>query len=237
MQNRYVGDIGDFTKYSLLNAISKGQKLGIAWYLFPDENHNEDGKHINYLKNPKKWRHLDKKVFDCLQDIIQTGHRNVGAIEDMGCVNAMFFSDRLLDCDYSKYIDRENWRMGWFTKTLHDLAACDIVFADPDNGLYQNKKYKMGKKKMWKSIPCEEARSLAVGRTAVIYHHNTRKKGGHRKEIQEWMAEINADFAVYSKIQTCRTYFVINANKTHMHHVKNWCKRYGEKVELITSSP
>ena len=42
MQNRYVGDIGDFGKYGLLRA-HFGRKyqiplrLGVVWYLFPDE--------------------------------------------------------------------------------------------------------------------------------------------------------------------------------------------------------
>ena len=44
MQNRYTGDIGDFVKYGLLRAISKGKKLGIAWYLHPDAGPSGDGK-------------------------------------------------------------------------------------------------------------------------------------------------------------------------------------------------
>lgn len=37
MQNRYVGDIGDFAKYGLLWALSPQKRLGVAWYLYPDE--------------------------------------------------------------------------------------------------------------------------------------------------------------------------------------------------------
>ena len=43
MQNRYTGDIGDFAKYGLLRALCPGHRLGVAWYLYPDESHNEDG--------------------------------------------------------------------------------------------------------------------------------------------------------------------------------------------------
>ena len=42
MQDRYAGDIGDFVKLGLLRALSSGCKLGIAWYRFPDEDHNGD---------------------------------------------------------------------------------------------------------------------------------------------------------------------------------------------------
>jgi len=58
MQNRYVGDIGDFGKYHLLKILSQGNGLdnggnlvlGVVWYLVPNENHNGDGKHIRYLQ-------------------------------------------------------------------------------------------------------------------------------------------------------------------------------------------
>lgn len=37
MQNRFIGDIGDFGKYGLLRCISKNDlRLGINWYLTDD---------------------------------------------------------------------------------------------------------------------------------------------------------------------------------------------------------
>ena len=35
MQDRYVGDIGDFVKYALLRVVTGESKLGVAWYLHP----------------------------------------------------------------------------------------------------------------------------------------------------------------------------------------------------------
>ena len=58
MQDKYVGDIGDFGKSSLLNAVSQGSLLGVAWYKYPDETNN-DGKHIDYLDQGEKWRKLN----------------------------------------------------------------------------------------------------------------------------------------------------------------------------------
>ena len=43
MQDRYVGDIGDYAKYSLLRALSRGRKLAVSWYLFPDEDNGDGG--------------------------------------------------------------------------------------------------------------------------------------------------------------------------------------------------
>ena len=59
MQNRYVGDIGDYLKLGILRALSPGYHLGVAWWLFPDEAHNRDGRHIGYLDRPDSWRHFD----------------------------------------------------------------------------------------------------------------------------------------------------------------------------------
>lgn len=50
MQDRYTGDIGDFSKLGILRALEKaGMSVGLNWYLTPDENHNSDGRHVQYL--------------------------------------------------------------------------------------------------------------------------------------------------------------------------------------------
>jgi hypothetical protein len=59
MQNRYVGDIGNYLKLGILRALSPGHRLGVAWWLYPDESHNRDGRHIGYLQRSDRWRHFD----------------------------------------------------------------------------------------------------------------------------------------------------------------------------------
>ena len=75
MQDRYTGDIGDYIKYALLRALSPSLKLGIAWYLHPDEGHNSDGKHVQYLDYPQRWRHLDPELVDALNRLSQATDR------------------------------------------------------------------------------------------------------------------------------------------------------------------
>ena len=77
MQNRYVGDIGDYLKLGILRALSPGYRLGVAWWLFPDQDHNKDGRHIGYLDQPDRWRHFDPQLFDALGNIVSLGQRNV----------------------------------------------------------------------------------------------------------------------------------------------------------------
>ena len=49
MQDRYTGDIGDFGKLGLLRWLSTSLSIGVNWYLVPDESHNGDGRHTNYV--------------------------------------------------------------------------------------------------------------------------------------------------------------------------------------------
>jgi hypothetical protein len=43
MQNRYVSDIGDYLKLGILRALSPRYRLGVAWWPYPDEDHNGNG--------------------------------------------------------------------------------------------------------------------------------------------------------------------------------------------------
>ncbi len=233
MQDRYVGDVGDFAKYSLLNCLSEGQRLGVAWYLYPDEGHNADGMHIRYLDDPAVWRARDPSIYYSLKGIVSSGERSVRDVELSGCLNARTFAGEPLSCEESSYRARQDWREAWFHRVLGRLENCNIVFADPDNGLCRDEDFRPGTREMWKRIPCSEVAKLADGRTAVIYHHNTRRKGGHLEEIKDWKEAIGASFAVRVRHFSVRTFFVINPMEGALARAKDWCKRFSDKVELI----
>jgi hypothetical protein len=94
MQNRYVGDIGDYLKLGILGTLSPGHRLGVAGWLFPDEGHNQDADHIDYLDRPDRWRPFDPNLFDALARIISSGRREVRALEVANVLpGAIFASD------------------------------------------------------------------------------------------------------------------------------------------------
>jgi len=62
------------------------------------------------------------------------------------------------------------------------LDNSDLVFADPDNGIVDDDAYRRKQKTFGKQMPLSEILAIAEERSAVIYHHNTRFKGGHDKE-------------------------------------------------------
>jgi hypothetical protein len=234
MQNRYTGDIGDFAKYGLLRALGAGKKLGVAWYLYPDESHNADGKHIAYLDTPGKWRHLDPLLFDCLQSIICSKHREVKQIEASVILGDAHYSSVSLAFE-GRHKERATQRGKWFETVLSDLSGCDVVFADPDNGLCEDRKYKQASKSYWKRIPVSEALVLASGRTAIIYHHNTRRAGGHAKEIQYWLSMLNTKaMALYWRHLSNRTFFIIHPTKEITRQIKAFVENWSPYFELHT---
>jgi len=93
MQNRYVGDIGDYLKISILRNLSPGYRLGVAWWLFPDESHNGDGRHVGYLMRPDRWRHFDPELFDALHRVVSSGQRNVRVLQALNLIPGATYAD------------------------------------------------------------------------------------------------------------------------------------------------
>ena len=92
MQNRYTGDIGDYSKLGLLRALqSAGFSIGLNWYLTPDETHNSDGRHVNYLKQDE-YRKCDEELWLGLKVIVDGEKRQVCNMENDAILKAAFFS-------------------------------------------------------------------------------------------------------------------------------------------------
>lgn len=133
MQDRYAGDIGDYAKLALLRTLSAGRTLGVAWYRYPGEDHNKDGRHTAYLEQPERWRHLDRELYDALASIVLK-ERSISALEQCLGTQIAFAPEVIATSDLPPGA-RGDARRRWFGRTLDTLRPCDIVFADPDNGL------------------------------------------------------------------------------------------------------
>lgn len=253
MQDRYVGDIGDFAKYGLLRALSEDRQLGVAWYLYPDETHNDHGMQIGYLCRPEVWRHLDPGLFDALEDIINhwqigAGERTVAEIQNRNLLPGAVFADECLYPDLrtpdwcqaevwnANWLSQSklDWRTIWFERVMEQLAGCDIVYADPDNGLYSGEGYNAADPIHWKRLPLAEAQQLAEGRTAILYHHNTRFRGGNRAEIRHWLDQLPAGtYAYYWRRYGNRTFFVVNPDQQIRDRLTAFAERWHQHGELI----
>ena len=234
MQNRYVGDVGDFAKYGLLRAIRKGKRLGIAWYLHPNAGPSGDGNHTAYLLQPKKFQYLDCELFDAMSKLRDSCVRSVEAVEKSGILGNAIFAADPLDITGIRVRDRECWRRQWFEQVKGRLASCDLVLADPDNGLFPNDKFKPTRKENAKRMPLNEAIEIAEGRTAIIYHHNGRSPGGHLQEVQYWMSQLpGCTYAYYWKRWSNRTFFIVNPDQAIEHLLRQFSERWKGCGELV----
>ena len=234
MQDRYVGDIGDFARCGLLRVLSAGRQLGVAWYLHPNEGHNNDGRFVNYLNSPQIWRPLDAELFDGLRALVEHDQRCVVALQRSGLLPGARFADELLDARAIPVGQRREWRAGWFERVMEQLEGCDIVYADPDNGLCLDENFRPTRAKDWKRQPLCEALRLCADRPGVLYHHNTRFKGGHHAEIRYWMKRLPAGaYAFYWRRYSNRTFFVVNPDQQVIDRLAEFAEIWQAHGELI----
>lgn len=176
MQDRYAGDIGDYGRLGMLrNLAATGLRVGVTWYRTPDENHNSDGKFIQYVQSPGKgsYRECDPLLWDTLAQIIKSGQRRVESLEVPDILDAVFFDDTL---DFRKVSsrEREEIRTNWHRQALGKLNDCDIVFVDPDNGLMVPSALQ-GKKGIKYVLPEELFAYYQRGASVVYYQHKARR--------------------------------------------------------------
>lgn len=178
MQNKYVGDFGDFGKYALLRYLAQTcLPLGINWYLTPDESNGNDGRHTSYLQNDHMIGY-DDEVFLLLQRLVNEQRRNVKEIESSGILpTSTVYYSRLLDwTNVTSGDSRSSYRDAWHEQALEAMMNCDLVFLDPDNGL-QVKSVPLTSRKGNKYIGFHELQNyIKLGKSVVFYNHRERKQ-------------------------------------------------------------
>ena len=276
MQNRYVGDLGDFGKYGLLRALCTPRgtnlglplqeglawhpipsenigeaahegytmplwspedlatdqylSLGVLWYLVPDEDHNDDGKYIQYLDlsaaNQQRYRLCDPILYDALHKIVHSGRRNISSIRESQVLpsGTRFYEAELSFNEPSGQRpipreDRVTHRKTWLLKGLEATHGCDLVFIDPDNGL----EVKVGPNEMrgLKYVFFDElVPFLQRNQSLVIYHHIGRQ-GSALDQIRGRLAQIKeklgcTSFALLYHRGSARAFFVVPAPRHTM---------------------
>ena len=70
MRDEFIGDVGDYYKYSLLRGLTGcgGLKLGVVWYYNNDPIKNNHGNHLAFLENEKRREFIgcDLGLYDAL---------------------------------------------------------------------------------------------------------------------------------------------------------------------------
>jgi hypothetical protein len=233
LQDRYAGDVGDFMKLAILRRLMPGHRLGVLWWLYPDEAHNADGKHVSYLDAPIPWRLRDPKLFDALKDIVAGGKRSVVSLEAANLLEgATFYREGIPTAGDA--IERRLARSRWFEQAHATVSDCDLLFLDPDNGL-ETSRYDAGRSKAGKSVALDELEALRrLGRTIIVYHHQTRMAGGHIFELHHWASRLaergfTVD-ALRASAFSARAFFVLDAAPTIRDAAGVMAREWGEKL-------
>lgn len=218
MQDRYSADIGDFGKFQMLRYLFSNTKhtLSQIWYLYPDENHNNDGMYINYFHKVKGFDHELENSF---KKIIST-KRNVEALQNANLLENIKYFSHIIEEDKDLV-----YRKIWFKKALDFSKNSDFILTDSDNGIAIKcqkasksleilgfDKFK-DRSKSGKYIFLDEIKELfEVANCLIIYHHLNRCFA-HDLQIENLTKtlkkEFNIVFAIKHKPYSPRVFFFL----------------------------
>jgi hypothetical protein len=252
MQNCYVGDIGDFGKYLLLNYLCAHEnvgifpfRLGVVWFKVPNgfgqntKQKSNDGKHIKYLEashaKSEEFRKWNLALYENLHQIVCVKkQRDMVAIREMQilCPETIYCEEEL---SFSKEVRKEQRRAYWndyITKAIDKTKECDIIFFDPDNGIEipsVKKDHLYAPKYVYYD---DLERFFKRQQSLVIYHHICRN-GKAKDQIRTKMIEIASKLgcqetcALWYHGGTARAFFVIPSKK-HKKILLNRTKKFLE---------
>jgi hypothetical protein len=221
MQNRYVGDVGDFAKYALLRRLAgsleeRPIRLGIVWCLYPDESHNSDGSHVSYLRRPE-FAELDVELIRVLQSIVES-RRSISAVVGAGILpSETIFYDALARLPRGAPAmprDRMLHRSKWLDDCFSLTEGSELVFFDPDNGIEVASVPKhhpnAGKYIYWDEL----APFWKRGHALLIYHHLNRTRPA-ADQVAQMTVRLQSEFGgalvkpLVFRRGSCRVFWLI----------------------------
>ncbi len=189
MQDRFVGDIGDFGKYRLLRVLTgirpKAPRfsLGVVWYLPSPATVTETspnyGQRLEYLNNPHEYKRDDPHLINVLSRVVDDG-RSLEAIEDSGVLG------RGSEVAFHRDFLPQGWpaRRKWLERALTKTEGKDVVFLDPDTGLAPRSAQDTDSQRhVYES---EVKPFFERGQTVVVYQHHARDLAGVKRQRQTW---------------------------------------------------
>lgn len=242
--------MGDFGKYALLRLLcGKGDeekfRLGVVWYFVRDETHNDDGKHIRYLKKETgEFRDCDPELYFTLRNIlikkdgeVITENRKIAVIENSGLLGCrtLFHGERLVYGEAESSAQRLSLRKAWHERALEATAEAQLVFMDPDNGI-ERKSVGRTRKKGPKYVFWEELEIFAARQQSLVVYHHFHHLYSSLKQVTElnraFCSHMPQNYKISSVIfrrGTRRVYFIAA-------HPEHW-KSLSSRLNSIHTGP
>lgn len=192
MQERYAGDIADFSKRLLLEALSEEPDFsdaGIFWYLNPDEPNVGHGNVLGYLADPR----LAFKYRAQLEIFRQAvgGPRGLSALDRAGAWLAAGQYRQMLDLLPVLPTRRQAYRKQWFEHGISELTGKRLILADPDNGMLPKGLSETAVKASKYALPTEVTALCQTFDCVIVYQHYGRK-GSHLEQMWRWREDHRA---------------------------------------------
>lgn len=210
VKHQYFGDENDYRKYGLIRLLlaSSSHRLAVCWMLTPDDGRS-DGKFIDYLEQPGRWRDYDPPLFEVLRRAISEGDRNVAVVErEQLFPRAVYGSDLVPE-------DRPG-REAYFDEFWRIAGEAELVFFDPDNGIEVSSVGK-GRKNSSKFVYFDELdAAYERGKSLLVYQHFPRKP--RKQFVQELVEDLKRRWATATvcAFWTPRVVFLLVVQPQHL---------------------
>ena len=216
MQDRFVGDIGDFGKYGLLRALTglwdwelggplpehKRLSLGVVWCV-PDEQTIADtpeghGQNVGYLFNAKvkpQFQKCDPDLFNAMKNTV-CNTRNLREIEK----NQILGPDTIF---YDAPIPRDT-RKQWLDDAVIHTSKAKIIFLDPDVGVADPEKDRAPKQTSYRRkdasqyVFLSDIIAFTQGKIVIIYQSFGRST--YHDQMAKWSMQLRNAFPQVSPI-------------------------------------
>ena len=223
MQDRYAGDIGDFGKIALLNALhDQGLSIGVNWYKTEplDSEKNADGA---YKQNdggyviPLELGKCDPVLADKLTEIATGNDRTIDALEKAALIPGAVYHNKTATAG-----DRANWHAE--ALSFFDRHNTDLVFLDPDNGLLVSSARENQPRSVKYVFDKEIEEYIKHGHSVLIYNHRSRKPElryfGDIEERLNRNPDKDEMFEITFPRYSVRDYIAIPASAEHTAKIK-----------------
>ena len=219
MQDRYVGDIGDFGKFGLIRFLCgktgpdlvNPLRLGVVWYFNDDSD--SGGDFVGYLFRRFPSRKCDPGLYDKLRELVYTSRRQVSKVQRARILpdGTVYFGCKM---------QRSAQRRRWFGRALKAMEGVDLVFLDPDTGVAKARKSPahVGKDELEDFV--------GQNNSLIVYQHAFRKENESIKHFRDIRRQM--DRPVWTFKSDSR-YFLIIPSKKHE-------ERLSERLEEFRNS-
>lgn len=191
MNDRYVGDVGDFSKFALLRLLERSSEeaieTAVLWWATKHAGGSAgDGRHTGFVTE-QPYLDADRELAEALHAVQKKGRR-IAHLEQANLLRRVRYHSEPIDGEEPlRPRDRPARRAVWLEGAIEVARGADVVFVDPDNGLVPMS-MRTTNAAARKTVVVHELASLVTpDQTLVVYHHSTRQRD------HAWQAKFLAD--------------------------------------------